>query len=131
MPPVTPPVTPPAKPLLIWDGDCGFCRSWVGRWRSLTGDHVEYEPYQSAAVRFPEILPERFARAVQLIEPNGRHSEAAEAVFRSLAYAPGHGAGLWLYRRVPLFASLSEAAYRFVAGHRPLFTWPRPGAGLQ
>jgi predicted DCC family thiol-disulfide oxidoreductase YuxK len=119
---VTPDATPPARPTLIWDGDCGFCRSWIERWCSITGERVAYEPWQSAAERFPEIPRERFARAVQLIEPDGKHSEAAEAVFRSLAAAPGHGAGLWCYRHVPLFATLSEAAYRSVAGHRGLFT---------
>jgi predicted DCC family thiol-disulfide oxidoreductase YuxK len=110
-----------AKPLLIWDGECGFCRVWVERWQSLTGDRVEYATFQDAAPRFPAIARERFAAAVHLIEPDGRVSLAAEAVFRSLGYAPGHGAWLWLYRHVPLFAPVSEWCYRRVARHRPLF----------
>ena len=118
---MTPPEIP-ERPLLLWDGDCGFCRSWIERWRAITGERVAYEPYQSAAARFPEIPRERFANAVQLIESDGRRSEAAEAVFRALAYAPGHGMWLTLYRRVPPFTAISEAAYRFVAGRRPLFT---------
>ena len=109
---------PPGPPLLIWDGECGFCRRWIGRWRKVTGDRVTYEPYQSAAARFPQIPRERFAAAVHLIESDGQVSSGAEAAFRSLAYAPGHGAWFTLYRRLPLFAALSEAGYRAVASRR-------------
>jgi predicted DCC family thiol-disulfide oxidoreductase YuxK len=35
-----------ATPLLIFDGDCGFCRIWVEYWKRLTGDLVAYGPYQ-------------------------------------------------------------------------------------
>jgi predicted DCC family thiol-disulfide oxidoreductase YuxK len=24
------------KPLLVFDGDCGFCRLWIERWRAAT-----------------------------------------------------------------------------------------------
>ena len=37
---------PQARPLLLYDGDCGFCRLWVSRWRGITGEHVDYEPFQ-------------------------------------------------------------------------------------
>ena len=109
------------KPLLIFDGDCGFCRAWIARWRRLTGDRVEYATYQDVAEDFPEIPRERFTRAVQLIEPDGTRFEAAEAVFRSLAHAPGQGAWLALYQHAPLFAPFSEWCYRRVAKHRPAF----------
>jgi len=110
------------KPLLVFDGDCGFCRSWIARWRQATGDRVDYAPYQQVASRFPEIPPERFAAAVQLIEPDGGRAQAAEAVFRSLACAPGRPWPLWLYRHFPGFAAASEWCYRLVARHRTLFT---------
>jgi predicted DCC family thiol-disulfide oxidoreductase YuxK len=107
------------KPLLVYDGDCGFCLEWIARWRVATGDRVDYAPYQEFAARFPEIPRERFAQAVQLHEPDGRWSSGAEAVLRALSYARGRGWLLWLYRRMPGFAPVSELAYRFVAGHRP------------
>src|SRR5689334_1490180 len=50
----------PARPLLIYDGGCSFCRRWVERWRMLTGDAIEYEPSQTAAGRYPEIPQETF-----------------------------------------------------------------------
>ena len=111
---------PLTKPLFVFDGTCGFCRKWVARWRRATGDRVDYAPFQEAAARFPEIPPERFAAAAQLIEPGGRRSEGAEAVFRSLAQAPGRGWPLWLYDHVPGFAAVSDWCYRRIARHRPL-----------
>ena len=46
---------PPPKPLLIFDGDCHFCRRWIERWREITAGAVEYAPSQEVAERFPEI----------------------------------------------------------------------------
>ncbi len=116
-------MTLPSKPLLLYDGECRFCRAWIARWRHVIGERIDYAPYQEAAERLPEIPREEFARAVHLVEPGGRHSRGAEAVFRSLAYAPGHGWALWLYRFLPGAAPLSEACYAWVARHRPL--WDR------
>jgi predicted DCC family thiol-disulfide oxidoreductase YuxK len=118
-PTAQPPGTAPGKPLLIYDGECSFCRAWIARWRHVIGERVEYAPYQEAAPRIPDIPRERFAHAVHLVEPDGRCSQAAEAVFRSLAFAPGHGWALWLYRFLPGFAPASEWCYRRVARHRP------------
>jgi len=110
------------KPLLVYDGTCGFCKRWIARWRRDLGDRVEVAPSQEVASRFPEIPPSAFAEAVHLIEPDGTRSRGAEAVFRALAMAPGHGAWLWAYQTVPGFRAASEAGYRLVAGHRPFFS---------
>ncbi|MGE5178819.1 MAG: lipase maturation factor family protein [Bacteroidota bacterium] len=109
---------PPEKPLLVYDGDCGFCRLWIDRWRATTGDRVDYAPFQEVLSRFPEIPRERFARAVQLRDPDGRWYGGAEAVFRALAVEPGRRWPLWLYRRVPGVRPFTEAAYRLVAANR-------------
>ena len=37
---------PPPKPLIIWDGDCHFCRRWIERWSEITGDAVDYATSQ-------------------------------------------------------------------------------------
>src|SRR5262244_3889781 len=94
----------PGKPLLIFDGDCGFCRRWILRWKSWTAGRVDYAPSQEAAPRFPEIPAETFRDSVVLVTPDGRWFEAAEAVFRSLSFAPGGGWMLTLYRALPGFA---------------------------
>ena len=110
--------TPPEKPLMIFDGDCGFCRRWIERWKLWTGGRVDYAPSQEAGTRFPEIPQEEFRRSVQLVTPDGRVFDGAEAVFRSLAFAPRGGALLAAYKAVPGFAAATELAYRTIASHR-------------
>src|ERR1700681_1101565 len=110
--------SPPPKPLMIWDGDCHFCRRWIERWREITADQVDYEPFQTAAERFPEIPRNEFQSAVQFIETNGQVFHGAEAVYRSLGYSRRHRCFKWCYDRVPGFATISEAAYSFIARHR-------------
>jgi lipase maturation factor 1 len=110
-----------ARPLLIYDGDCGFCRYWAEYWRKLTGDEVRYRPYQEVAEQFPEITPAEFQRAVQYIPESGSRAAGAEASFLALSHAKGKGLWLTLYRSIPGFAGLSELAYSFIAGRRPAF----------
>jgi len=109
---------PPAKPLLIWDGECDFCRLWIERWREITAGKVDYATYQQAAHQFPEIPAEQFKRAMAFIEPDGETFLAAEAVYRSLRSRSSRRWLAWSYDRVPGFAAISEIAYKFVADHR-------------
>jgi predicted DCC family thiol-disulfide oxidoreductase YuxK len=109
------------KPLLIFDGDCSFCRRWIERWRGITGELVEYEPYQRAATRFPHVPVENFKRAAQLVETDGSVTPAPRAVFRTLAIAGDRTWPLWAYDHLPGFAPVSKVAYRFIADHRNLF----------
>ena len=75
------------RPLLVYDGDCGFCRRRVERWRVRTGARVEYAPYQEAAPRLPQVSIDEFERSVQLLDLDGRVYSGALAVFRVLAHA--------------------------------------------
>lgn len=111
---------PAPRPLLIFDGDCTFCRYQVDYWQALTGTRVDYAPYQAVAGRFPDISPAAFAASIWLILPDGSRLRGAAAAMRVLAMVPGRGAGDWCYRRVPGFAALAEAGYRVVAAQRPL-----------
>ena len=114
-------MNPAQRPLLIYDGDCGFCGYWARYWHRLTGEAVQYRPYQEVASQYPQITRADFQRAVQYVAPGGQRASAAEASFLTLSHARGKGFWLWLYRRVPGFAPAAEAAYAFVATHRPAF----------
>jgi predicted DCC family thiol-disulfide oxidoreductase YuxK len=109
------------RPLLLFDGDCGFCRFWVRRWQSKTRGRVDFAPAQQEAARFPQVTEQDWKRAVQLVMPDGTVHAGAEAVFTALAQAPRHGWMLAAYRRVPGVRPASEAFYRLVAGHRDFF----------
>jgi hypothetical protein len=102
------------KPLLIYDGHCGFCRIWIDYWKRLTGDRLAYAPSQEVADQYPQIPPEAFAKAVQLVRPDGSVASGAHAVFESLGCES-------VYESSRVIASSTDAAYRFIAGHRSLF----------
>ena len=109
---------PPPKPLMVWDGECHFCRLWIERWREITHGEVEYATYQQVAEKFPEISRTEFQRAVAFIDREGKVCFAAEAVYRSLRSRSSRKWLAWSYDHVPSFAPISESVYKFVAGHR-------------
>jgi predicted DCC family thiol-disulfide oxidoreductase YuxK len=109
------------RPLVVFDGDCAFCRFWVERWQQQARGLVDFEPRQSPDVarRLPAPAHERAASALQLIEADGRVSEAAAAVFRLRALRGRRGL-LWAYEHVAGARAVTERAYRFIADHRSL-----------
>ena len=109
------------RPQLIYDGDCGFCAYWARYWEKLTGDKIEYRPYQEVATQHPAVPEADFKRAVQFIASDGSRMSAAEASFLTLGHAQGKGFWLAFYRYLPGFAVVSERAYAFIAAHRRAF----------
>ncbi len=108
---------------MIYDGDCTFCRTWIEYWQCLTGDQVDYVPFQTAADRFPQIPRQDFESAVHFIGPDGSVSKGAHAVFKALACVPRYQRLLGWYERVPGVAPLTERIYRLIAAHRDFFYW--------
>lgn len=106
------------KPLLIWDGDCGFCRRWVTRFQRITGDRVEYMPYQTALSHFSNLNEAECKQAVHFIDVQGKIFKAAHAVFCCLAEVPRFRWLLKLYQHNYFFRILSERAYAWVARNR-------------
>jgi len=104
------------QPLLIFDGRCGFCRIWIDYWKRLTAGRIDFAPSQEVEDRFPQISREAFAQAVQLVRPDGTVASGARAVFETLGREG-------IYESSSFVASLSEAAYRFVARRRSFFYW--------
>lgn len=111
------------KPILIYDGKCGFCRIWVDYWREITGGDLEYAASQDVAESYPRIPREEFAKSVQLVLPSGEVMSGARAVFESLAVNPAYRWPLAAYHRIPGLAPLTEASYRLIAANRNLFYW--------
>ncbi|MBI2992692.1 MAG: lipase maturation factor family protein [Gammaproteobacteria bacterium] len=113
----------PARPVVVFDGDCGICREWVEYWRALTGGRFEFRPYQEAAPDFPEIAVAEFTEAIQLIEPDGTVASGAEATFQIYRGIAPYSLLPWLYRFVPGFRAVSESAYRFLSRHRGILSF--------
>lgn len=113
---------PPSKlPLLIWDGECGFCKYWITNWTQKTKNRIDFKPYQEAAKNFPDIPLKEFKKASRLIETDGSIYSGPNSAFRSFIYFDNKNK-FWynLYSRNKLFAFLSDAGYNFIAKHRNL-----------
>lgn len=109
--------TVPGRPLVVFDGDCAFCRFWIARWRRDSGTRLDYAPYQEAASRFPEIPVEEFRRAVAFVRPSGEVLFGAAAVVAARAEV-GHSFWSRVYRSVPGARYVMDFFYQLVANHR-------------
>ena len=114
--------TPAEKPVLVYDGDCGICRYWVNYWLSLTGDKVDYQPYQEVAGNYPDISLDEFRRSIQFIAPDGEVCSGAKAVYILLKDRFPYNFYLLLYRYLPGFAFLAEWFYTFFSKRRSLLS---------
>ncbi len=106
------------KGVLIWDGQCGFCKYWVTRWHNMTGDTLDYLTFQDASVDFPDIPLKEFKKASRIIEPDGRVYSGPDSAYRSYDYAKkGYPWHAW-YLKSPVFRWISDHAYNWIAKHR-------------
>jgi len=111
---------PKDKPVLIWDGNCGFCKFWVTRWKAKTGDALDFKTFQETSQHYKDFPLKEFKKASRLIEPNGNVFSGPDSAYRCYNYAklknsPYHK---W-YTSNKMFRSLSDKAYNYIAKHRP------------
>jgi predicted DCC family thiol-disulfide oxidoreductase YuxK len=109
--------------MVLFDGDCGFCRRWAEQWRTDYAGRLEVSAAQSERRRFPEIPPSVYAAALQLVEPDGFVYSGACAALRARAHGRRRrGMLLPVYESWPGAAALLEWGYRIVARHRRVFS---------
>jgi lipase maturation factor 1 len=108
------------RPVLVYDGACGFCTFWVRRWEHITDGEVIYKPSQEVASEYPQVPAEKFDSSIFLIYPDGSYYSGAKGVFKALATSI-HKLPLWVYEKIPGFAPISELVYRGVAENRQIF----------
>jgi predicted DCC family thiol-disulfide oxidoreductase YuxK len=106
------------RPVMLYDGRCPFCCRWIARWRHITRNAIDFQPYQEVAARFPQIQLESLGRAVHLVEPDGRVDRGAAAVFRSFELANSHRWLAWSCRHIWGFAAAADWGYATIASHR-------------
>jgi predicted DCC family thiol-disulfide oxidoreductase YuxK len=104
--------------MLLYDGVCGICQEWVDYWQQLTGNKVNYKPYQEVVDDYPDIAVEDLEAAIHLIEPDGTVSKGAKATYGLYRDIHPQSILLFLYRFLPGFGIFSELCYRFFSTHR-------------
>jgi predicted DCC family thiol-disulfide oxidoreductase YuxK len=113
----TAPATEPGRPLLVFDGDCGFCTTSarVGQ-RRLGLDHVE--PWQFLDLDALPVTEEQCRQAVQWVAADGSVASAHEAVIASLRHAGGAWSLLGGVLALPGVRQAAGVVYRLVARYR-------------
>ena len=107
----------PGRPLLVFDGDCGFCTSWARRWQRWSGlDHVE--PWQFLDLASLGLTEAQCTTAVQWVAEDGSVSSAEDAVIAALRHQGGAWAVLGRVLDLPGVHALTGALYRLVAANR-------------
>ncbi len=88
----------------------------------MTGDSIEYKPYQDVYQDFPDIEHRYFKQAIRFIDLDGNIYSGPEAVFQALhRYASKWRWVMPLYRKFRPFRFLADRFYSFVSRHRVKF----------
>ena len=109
-----------SAPVLLFDGGCGFCRTWVNRlarW-DRTG-RIRMVPSQSrhAVEGLPQISDEALDQAMHFVTPDGRVHRGARSLPAILRYVPG-GAVLRPLLFIPGVLPLADRVYGRIAASR-------------
>lgn len=111
---------PPNQPTLIYDGQCGFCKYWLSRWKMHAKDNISARPYQEIHEQYGDIPEKEFKKASRLIEPNGNVFNGPDSAFRSYYLSDRKKYLHHWYTQSKFFRWITNQLYHFIATHRPL-----------
>lgn len=106
-------------PVLYYDGNCGFCRRWVGWVRRRGGDRLTYVPWTHAPAIY-QTTPNGESRmgSVMLASSEGQIDQGMKAVYMVLSLL-GTSSFLKIYQANRVFSILSEWVYTCLSRCRP------------
>ena len=105
------------RPVLLFDGDCGFCTT-SARLLERIGPDAEIVAWQLTDLEPLGVTPEQATEAVRWVEPDGAVRSGHEAI----AAALGRAGILWRTAgrmlTLPVLSWVAARAYRLVADNR-------------
>ncbi|MFJ9574877.1 thiol-disulfide oxidoreductase DCC family protein [Streptomyces sp. NPDC101191] len=107
-----------SRPVLVYDGDCGFCTTSARFAERRVGPRCDIVPWQFTDLRALGVTPERAAYEVLWVTPPGAVYGGAEAVAKALLSAGGAWAPLGAMLLLPGVRWGARRAYRVIAAHR-------------
>ncbi|MFE5515308.1 thiol-disulfide oxidoreductase DCC family protein [Streptomyces sp. NPDC056529] len=124
-----------SRPVLVYDGDCGFCTTAANFAERCVRPRCEIVPWQFTDLDTLGVTPERAAYEVLWVTPSGAVDGGARAVAKALLSAGGVWAPVGAVLLLPGVRWAARSVYRLVATHRhrlpggtPACTVPRhPG----
>lgn len=113
---------PPLKPVLLWDGDCGFCAHSAAQFRRMANGRVADAPVQPLLDSLPPEIAATAHAQVLFLDTRGAVTGGVRAIAAALE-AAGRPilAGLLVF---PLLYPLFRLGYRLIARLRFLFPVP-------
>ena len=103
----------PKHPIMVWDGDCEFCRLCADRFKSAGTNSVEFIPFQNLHRKYPKAPRLDYKKSVVLFSDKDILSGAAaiNAYYSEI----GVHWPLMLYKRLNIF---SKSLQVWVFGNR-------------
>lgn len=119
----------PRRPLLVFDGDCGFCTTSARLGERLLGlEHVQ--PWQFLDLEPLGLTEQQCNEAVQWVAADGTVSSAERAVIAALRRAGGAWSVLGRIMALPVIRGLAGVLYRWVARNRTRLPGGTPACAL-
>jgi predicted DCC family thiol-disulfide oxidoreductase YuxK len=124
------PARPPQRPILLFDGDCGFCTTSATWAHHHLPGHPAIQPWQHADLDAYRITEAECASAVQWIDQRGMAHAGAAAIARVLQDSGGAWRLLGTAGSFPPGSWLSRATYTLIARHRHRLPGGTPACAL-
>ena len=114
----------PQKPILVFDGECGFCSGMASKWQEKTGEQIRFVPYNEFAENLRDPAIEGFENEMKLLYPEGRVYSGAAAAFKVIEHSSSPLRVLsWFYNNTRFLDPIWEGVYKIVARNRNRFTF--------
>ncbi len=115
---------PVRAPLLIFDGDCGFCTWIVDKIRRWIRPRVDIVAWQLTDLDELELTVQQCSQAVQFIDVGGSHSSGARVFAAMLRVSPVPWPAVGMVIDLPGISLVADRAYKLIAANR----YKLPGA---
>jgi predicted DCC family thiol-disulfide oxidoreductase YuxK len=113
------------RPVLLYDGECGFCTRLVEEAADRLAADVDFLPSQTAPLSTYGVSLAEARHSLQWVAPDGRIGQGAEAAARLLVASGGAWAVLGRLLLAPPFSFVAAAAYWLIARNRSHIPLPR------
>lgn len=118
-------------PLLVFDGDCGFCTACVNLARRRIRPEARIEPWQTLELGALGLTVEQCAEAVQFVDDDGSVSSGSRAVTAMLRTAPRPWPWVGAVGDAPVLRRLADVAYRTIARNRYRLPGSTPACAIR